>query len=90
MLKSHADLEAQISKILISILKIDKIGMDDDFFDAGARSLHVILFLQQLQKTFGVSLRYDVLYDGATIRQVASKLRNMEYSEERSENYTRK
>lgn len=76
----RSTLETQLGEIWISILKVDKIDSDDDFFDIGATSLHVILFIQQLQKVLGKSVGAEVLLDGATIRQVANKLRNLGHS----------
>lgn len=63
-----------LRKIWMDILGVENIGVDDDFFDMGATSIHVILFINTIQNMTGKLIGFEVLKDGATIRSVANQL----------------
>jgi acyl carrier protein len=56
-----------IAEIWRDLLKVDDIGIDDDFFDLGGHSLAATALIQRLRSTFGVDLRLASLFDRPTI-----------------------
>jgi hypothetical protein len=67
-------MEKILEKIWIDILDIQHIDIEDDFFDLGATSLHIILFINTLQNVTGKPIGFDVLQDGTTIKNVAIRM----------------
>ncbi len=54
--------EIQLGEIWKSILHIERVGLDDDFFDLGADSLNSTMLIAAIANSFGVSLELpDIL-----------------------------
>lgn len=68
----------EIEKALVSIwketLKIDKIGIDDDFFDLGGHSLSAVQIGFQIQKKLNVNIPLQSFFDSPTIRGLSKKI----------------
>jgi thioesterase domain-containing protein/acyl carrier protein len=56
------------------MLDIERVGIDDDFFDLGGTSLTVIKIINRINKQFGSNLRLASIYQQPTIRQLAATL----------------
>jgi amino acid adenylation domain-containing protein len=56
-----------IAEIWRDLLKVDGIGVDDDFFDLGGHSMAATALVQRLRKAFGVDVRLASLFDRPTI-----------------------
>ena len=54
--------EAEIHQIWTEILPAAPQTVDDDFFDLGGQSLHLVLFLQQIYERHGVDLPVAELF----------------------------
>ena len=67
-------LEEKITSIWREVLRVDKIGIQDDFFDLGGHSLTAVRMFHQIQKTFGKKLPLSVLYDAPDIERLAAVL----------------
>lgn len=76
MQKAVESVEALLARLWRETLKIDEIAQDADFFDLGATSLQVIAVIHQLQAELDQPFGFEILADGATIRDVANRLRN--------------
>jgi amino acid adenylation domain-containing protein len=66
--------EKTLTDIWQDMLDIERIGVDDDFFDLGGTSLTVIKIINRINKQFGSNLRLASIYQQRTIRQLAEKL----------------
>ena len=53
------------------MLGIDRVGIDDDFFDLGGHSLLAVKMLARLQDTLGVTVPLGRLFDSSTLRELS-------------------
>lgn len=67
-----AAVQARVTAIWRSVIDIDDIGPDADFFDLGGTSLTLLRMFEQVNKAFGTDLDITVLIEGATVRNLAS------------------
>jgi acyl carrier protein len=64
--------ERTVGKIWSEILKIDDIGLHDDFFDLGGTSLALISVVMRMGERFGLPLETAIVTEGATIAALAN------------------
>ena len=65
--RPRTETEKAIAAIWRELLKIDDIGIEDDFFDLGGHSLAATALVGRLSKTFGVNVRLASLFEEPTI-----------------------
>ncbi len=70
----RSKLEAQLAAIWSTVLEVDRIGVDQDFFALGADSLAVTQVLSRLREQFGVDLTFGDVFDAGTIAALAARL----------------
>ncbi len=63
--------EEQLAEIWREALDLDKVGLDDDFFDLGGKSLPAIRILTQIKRRFGIEVSVPVLFANPTIAQLS-------------------
>jgi len=68
------DLEHQLANDWAQILKLDKIGIDHNFFEMGGDSLRGNLFLARINNRFNVGTAIKDLFDAPTIREFTKLL----------------
>jgi amino acid adenylation domain-containing protein len=68
------ELEAALSDLWKRILRIDVVGLDDNFFDLGGDSLMIIAMHSNLQKNLGREIEVTDLFEFPTIRTLARRL----------------
>ncbi len=68
--------EEQLSQIWRNVLKIDEIGIRDNFFKLGGTSLLAVRLMAQVQKQFNHNLPLAVLFQSQTIEDLANLLHN--------------
>ncbi|AUX45954.1 uncharacterized protein SOCE26_074560 [Sorangium cellulosum] len=68
--------EREVLKLWSEVLgtEASRLGVEDDFFEAGGNSLQSLRLLGRLQKTFGVELTLRQFAEGATVRAVSRRL----------------
>jgi acyl carrier protein len=75
MARSYAEPETPVQQTLASIwgqvLAVDRVGVDDDFFDLGGHSLLGVKMLARVQDTLGVEINLARLFDSSTVRELA-------------------
>jgi amino acid adenylation domain-containing protein len=72
----HLDpVEARLKEIWERLLKINTVGLDEDFFALGGHSLLAARMLVQVEKWFGSKLPHSALVEHPTIRGLATYLR---------------
>ena len=70
--------ERAIAEIFGKILWIDRVGVDDNFFQMGGHSLLAMQVLSRVREAFDVELSARDLYDGAfTAAQLAAKVMHL-------------
>lgn len=70
--------EKELYKIWYEYLRIDKIGIDDSFFDLGGNSLLAIKMLIDINTQFNCELSITDIFDLRTIRNLSNKILNVE------------
>ncbi|HEX6291074.1 MAG TPA: SDR family NAD(P)-dependent oxidoreductase [Herpetosiphonaceae bacterium] len=63
--------EQTIARIWQESLRIEQVGIHDNFFDLGGNSLSGIQIINQLRKTFDVQIPTVSLYEGPTVSALA-------------------
>jgi amino acid adenylation domain-containing protein len=65
------EIEIAIAEVWRSVLGVDEIGPDDDFFVLGGHSVKAILTLSRISKRLGVRLQIRDVFDHPTVRALA-------------------
>ncbi|MEH1824946.1 MAG: amino acid adenylation domain-containing protein [Nostoc sp.] len=65
-------LELQLVQIWSKILKVDKVGVQDNFFDLGGHSLLASYVMSQIKQQFGKDIPLITLFQNPTIEQLAT------------------
>jgi amino acid adenylation domain-containing protein len=66
--------QEQLASIWCEVLGVDRIGIDDDFFDLGGHSLLAVKVLAQVHDDLGVSLTLQQLFEEPTVRGLSNAL----------------
>jgi len=67
--------ESVLCRLWGQILKVDRVGIDDDFFAIGGHSLLAAKLFSRLDEHFGRSLPLGVLFSAPTVRSLAEYYR---------------
>ncbi|MBD2208300.1 non-ribosomal peptide synthetase [Nostoc linckia FACHB-104] len=70
----QTDLERQLAAILGDLLKIERVGIDDNFFDLGATSISILQLTARLQQELSIALPAVKLFQYSTIGALAKYL----------------
>ena len=65
-------IEVQLAKIWSELLEIDRIGINDNFFDLGGHSLTASRVVSRVIETFRLDLPIKLLFDSPTVAEMAS------------------
>lgn len=68
------DAREQLSRIWRTLLGVESIGLQDNYFDLGGDSSLAVEMFTQIEKTFGVRLPLATLYEASTIEELAKVL----------------
>jgi amino acid adenylation domain-containing protein len=72
--RATTDTENALAAIWADVLAVDRVGVDDDFFDLGGHSLRAIQVMSRVNDTFGADLELYVLFAERTVRGLARRL----------------
>lgn len=67
-------IEQQILEVWKRILRLDRVGLDDNFFDVGGDSLMILAVQANLQKALGREIPITDLFEFATVRALGAHL----------------
>jgi acyl carrier protein len=67
-------LEKQLADILKEVLKLDKVGINDNFFDIGGNSLNFVQVNEKLKEVWGKDIAIVVMFQYPTIRSLCGHL----------------
>jgi amino acid adenylation domain-containing protein len=65
------EIEKQLTVVWQQILGKEKIGVTDNFFEAGGHSLKVVMVLSRINKLFNVKVDVNIIFKDPTIRSLA-------------------
>jgi amino acid adenylation domain-containing protein len=67
----ESDLEIAIAAIFAQVLHLEKVGLDDKFFDIGGHSLLVVQVVSRVRKAFSVDVPIRLFVENPTVKAVA-------------------
>ncbi|MCF3584755.1 amino acid adenylation domain-containing protein [Planktothrix agardhii 1806] len=67
-------LEKAIASLFIEVLKLDRVGIDDDFFELGGDSIRGAILINKLQAQLSEIIHFVILFDQKTVRRLAAYL----------------
>ena len=67
------------------LLGVEKVGLDDDFFDLGGHSLIAVRLFSKIKKTFQLDLGLSTLFEARTVGQLAVLIRQRGIASVRAE-----
>ncbi len=68
----QTDMEKRVARTWAAVLEIDKVGIDEDFFDLGGHSLIAVEIMTILEKETGKRLPIAALFEASTVRKMAA------------------
>jgi acyl-coenzyme A synthetase/AMP-(fatty) acid ligase/thioesterase domain-containing protein/acyl carrier protein len=68
--------QRDVASIFASVLGVERVGLDDDFFELGGDSLGVIELLAAINEQFGVDLPTSAVLDAPTVAELSTRLSN--------------
>ncbi len=68
------DIEAKLAEFWTELLGIQKVGVNDDFFDLGGHSLIAVRLFRKVKSAFAVDIPISALIEAPTIAQCAELL----------------
>lgn len=77
----QTDLERLLAGILSELLKIDRVGIDDNFFDLGGTSISILQVAVRVQQELGIELSAVKLFQYSTIGSLAKYLHSSQNSQ---------
>ncbi len=81
----QTDLERLLAGILCELLKIDRVGIDDNFFDLGGTSISILQVAVRVQQKLGIKLSAVKLFQYSTIGSLANYLHSNQNSQPSSD-----
>jgi len=72
--------EERLARLWMQILQVEKIGIDDSFFDMGGNSIKIISVTKRINEEFGTDIPVVKLFRFTTIREIAQYLNKEEKS----------
>ncbi|HEX3128839.1 MAG TPA: amino acid adenylation domain-containing protein [Thermoanaerobaculia bacterium] len=73
--------ELELVRIWQEVLGVPRVGVRDNFFEAGGHSLLAVKLMAQVQQRFGHELPLSILFQGGTVEEMAARLRAGESEE---------
>jgi len=69
--------EKRVAAIVTSLLELEQVGVDDNFFLLGGHSLLGTQIIAQVAETFGVDLPLRSLFDAPTVRLLSAEIERL-------------
>jgi acyl-coenzyme A synthetase/AMP-(fatty) acid ligase/acyl carrier protein len=70
----RTETERAVTRIWTEVLGVDRLGVDDYFFDLGGHSLRAVQVMARVNEAFGVNLALHVLFVEPSVRRLALRV----------------
>ncbi len=70
------DAEARIAALFQNLLGLDRVAVNESFFDLGGHSMMAVKLVEQLNRHFGAGLTLRSLFEAQTVEQLSRLLRD--------------
>jgi acyl carrier protein len=67
-------IEQQVMEIIASVLEVETVGLDENFFTLGGHSLLGAQVIIQVEAVFGVKMSLRTLFNAPTVRELALEI----------------
>ncbi|MFK8101397.1 MAG: amino acid adenylation domain-containing protein [Saprospiraceae bacterium] len=71
---SRNEMERQLVEIWQALLQVERVGVNDNFFEIGGHSLLAIRLMAQIDKRMGVAFPVSILFEAPTIATLAKQV----------------
>lgn len=78
-LAPRTPIESTIAEIWAEVLQLERVGVNDNFFEVGGHSLLAIRVLLGLQEAFGIELALKTLFQSPTVAALAQQVEAWRY-----------
>ncbi|MCB9442240.1 MAG: methyltransferase [Mycolicibacterium sp.] len=66
--------EEKLVELFSEILEVNRVGIDDSFFDLGGHSLSAMRLLARIRLEFGADIAIQLLFETPTVAQIAERI----------------
>ena len=73
--KPRDDVERELVAFWSELLGVDRVGIEDDFFELGGYSLIAVRLFARVRKRFGLEFPLSILFEAPTVAKLAALLR---------------
>ncbi|MEI7346807.1 non-ribosomal peptide synthetase [Dickeya chrysanthemi] len=81
--------ESVVAAVFIAILKLEKVGATDNFFDIGGNSLLAMRVVSTLRARIGANLPMHLIFKNSTVRSLAKCIDDIQENNKESEDWIR-
>ena len=81
LVSASTPLEEWLAKLVATVLGLEQVGIDQNFFLLGGHSLLATQIIMQVSEAFGVDLPLRTLFDAPTVRQLSKEIEQQVFAE---------
>jgi amino acid adenylation domain-containing protein len=75
-MEPKTDIEKKLHQIWCEVLKLDRIGIDENFFDIGGHSMIAVTLMVKIENELDIRLPLATLFEQSNIREMAALIEN--------------
>jgi acyl carrier protein len=75
--ESYSIIEERVGNMVSSLLHLERVRLDDNFFMLGGHSMLGTQLIAQMADTFGVDIPLRTLFDGPTVRELSAEVERL-------------
>jgi len=68
-------IEEELAEIWKTTLRLDAVGLDDNFLDLGGDSISTMISVKMIERRYGIRVPHAEFFQNATIRKLADRIR---------------